>query len=182
MPEFEANDNPSLRRLQARPDANSKRLDSAARRQCRLQWVPHISLVFCEMWETRLSTCRLSAIIAVIRRPRVKARVSHISQKTSEIWGTHCFVALSTGQGNAVGYSPQQRLGGRDKIQARILSGLPSPLAGMAALWANPLRWPASAQDSTRARGNSPRRRRPVVPNARCNQRKRRPFGQPQRF
>jgi hypothetical protein len=30
MPEFEANDNPSLRRLQARLGVNSKRLDSAA--------------------------------------------------------------------------------------------------------------------------------------------------------
>ena len=32
--------------------------------------------------------------IVLIGRLEVKARVSHISPKTSEIWGTHCAVAL----------------------------------------------------------------------------------------
>jgi hypothetical protein len=47
-------------------------------------WVPHISLVFCEMWET--TNLNLSYVGPGIRRPKVV--VSHISQKTSEMWGT----------------------------------------------------------------------------------------------
>jgi hypothetical protein len=41
--------------------------------------VPHISLVFREMWDTADSDYKLL---------RVNAVVSHISRKTSEMWGT----------------------------------------------------------------------------------------------
>ena len=46
--------------------------------------VPHISLVFREMWDTTVLDLRTS-------RPQIKIAVSHISRKTSEMWGTHRF-------------------------------------------------------------------------------------------
>ncbi len=49
------------------------------------QWVPHISLVFREMWDTTAANLKF---LAVQRLPG-EIRVSHISRKTSEIWGTH---------------------------------------------------------------------------------------------
>ena len=51
---------------------------------CNKPWVPHISLVFCEMWDSTNLTFWLRD--ANIGDPA--AVVSHISQKTSEIWGT----------------------------------------------------------------------------------------------
>jgi hypothetical protein len=47
--------------------------------------VPHISLVFREMWDTTNlnEKCLLGSKVR-----RLKAVVSHISRKTSEIWGT----------------------------------------------------------------------------------------------
>jgi len=53
--------------------------------------VPHISLVFREMWDTRLPIYSLSAL----QRLPVGVRVSHISRKTSEIPG---FPVRSTNQ------------------------------------------------------------------------------------
>jgi len=50
----------------------------------RERWVPHISLVFREMWDT--TNLNLSYVGPGIRRSR--AVESHISQKTSEMWGT----------------------------------------------------------------------------------------------
>jgi hypothetical protein len=47
--------------------------------------VPHISLVFREMWDTTA----LHVQFFRVRRPRgLISVVSHISRKTSEIWGT----------------------------------------------------------------------------------------------
>jgi hypothetical protein len=48
-------------------------------------WVPHISLVFREMWDTTALDPRYSAHYQVFRSRSV---VSHISRKTSEMWGT----------------------------------------------------------------------------------------------
>src|SRR5271156_1179484 len=48
------------------------------------QRVPHISLVFREMWETRISLGSLWRS----KNCKLGAAVSHISRKTSEIWGT----------------------------------------------------------------------------------------------
>ncbi len=48
------------------------------------QRVPHISLVFREMWETRISLGSL----CTAKNCGLAAVVSHISRKTSEIWGT----------------------------------------------------------------------------------------------
>jgi hypothetical protein len=52
--------------------------------------VPHISLVFREMWDTTNlnQMCLQGSNVC-----RSKAVVYHISQKTSEIWGTLSFVA-----------------------------------------------------------------------------------------
>jgi hypothetical protein len=52
--------------------------------------VPHISLVFCEMWDTTVFDLRA---LEPIGHVRFRFVVSHISQKTSEIWGTPSFVA-----------------------------------------------------------------------------------------
>ena len=54
-------------------------------------WVPHISLVFREMWDTTdLDVhCQLSEYC------RCSAVVSHISRKTSEMWGTQLCVVSS---------------------------------------------------------------------------------------
>ena len=49
--------------------------------------VPHISLVFREMWDS--TALRLISVQVVKGRPTV---APHISRKTSEIWGTR-FVA-----------------------------------------------------------------------------------------
>jgi hypothetical protein len=48
------------------------------------QGVPHISLVLREMWETAAADLQFPARKGL----PVEVRVSHISQKTSEIWGT----------------------------------------------------------------------------------------------
>jgi hypothetical protein len=47
-------------------------------------WVPHISLVFREMWDTTALDRRIS------HQPNKRLRFveSHISRKTSEMWGT----------------------------------------------------------------------------------------------
>ena len=56
--------------------------------------VPHISLVFCEMWDTTdLNTASFPVSDRVMK---LTAVASHISRKTSEIWGTRWFVT----QGN----------------------------------------------------------------------------------
>jgi len=47
--------------------------------------VPHISLVFREMWDTTALNPRYSAHYQLLRSISV---VSHISRKTSEMWGT----------------------------------------------------------------------------------------------
>jgi HlyD family secretion protein len=49
------------------------------------RWVPHISLVFREMWDT---TALHRSVLFALFAKKVKVRVSHISRKTSEIWGT----------------------------------------------------------------------------------------------
>ena len=61
---------------------NSKSNDLASQRT----WVPHISLVFREMWDSTALTPKL-----LTRNPQfeVNIRQSHISRKTSEMWGTH---------------------------------------------------------------------------------------------
>ena len=46
--------------------------------------VPHISLVFREMWDT--TALNLKVFCAIHRTSRFA--VSHISRETSEIWGT----------------------------------------------------------------------------------------------
>jgi hypothetical protein len=51
--------------------------------------VPHISLVFREMWDTRT----FMFLAGREKTGRWSAVVSHISRKTSEIWGTHWTVA-----------------------------------------------------------------------------------------
>jgi hypothetical protein len=51
--------------------------------------VPHISLVFREMWDTTAVNHNRSA---PNRHLRSKLVVSHISRKTSEMWGTPCSV------------------------------------------------------------------------------------------
>jgi len=48
---------------------------------------PHISLVFCEMWETMNLD-----LFSNLKRGTWSTVVSHISQKTSEIWGTPRFL------------------------------------------------------------------------------------------
>jgi hypothetical protein len=55
--------------------------------------VPHISLLFREMLDTTIldQMCLLGSKVR-----RSKAVVSHISRKTSEIWGTPSFVAEPT--------------------------------------------------------------------------------------
>jgi hypothetical protein len=52
-------------------------------------WVPHISLVFREMWDTTASNPKPSFCDGQFRSRFV---VSHISRKTSEIWGTRWLV------------------------------------------------------------------------------------------
>jgi hypothetical protein len=47
-------------------------------------WVPHISLVFREVWDTTALDRRIPGPT----NERVRFAVSHISRKTSEIWGT----------------------------------------------------------------------------------------------
>jgi len=54
------------------------------------QGVPHISLVFCEMWETRTLIWVVEEF-GMAKAVRWSAVESHISQKTSEIWGTQRF-------------------------------------------------------------------------------------------
>jgi hypothetical protein len=46
--------------------------------------VPHISLVFREMWDTTAAIY----ILRLLRDCQSRSVVSHISRKTSEIWGT----------------------------------------------------------------------------------------------
>jgi hypothetical protein len=46
--------------------------------------VPHISLVFCEMWDTTV----LNWECFRMQRLELSFVVSHISRKTSEMWGT----------------------------------------------------------------------------------------------
>ena len=46
--------------------------------------MPHISLVFREMWDTTSSIPSL----CILNHCRLRAVVSHISRKTSEMWGT----------------------------------------------------------------------------------------------
>src|ERR1700733_2157853 len=53
-------------------------------------WVPHISLVFREMWDTTTLDLRT---LEPNRHFSLRSVVSHISRKTSEIWGTLSFVA-----------------------------------------------------------------------------------------
>jgi hypothetical protein len=52
------------------------------RRGCR---VPHISLVFREMWDT---TDLKPPVFRPNEQVKLRAVVSHISRKTSEIWAT----------------------------------------------------------------------------------------------
>ncbi len=56
-------------------------------------WVPHISLVFREMWDTADVIAQLPAGQSEFEGCQEMAAVSHISRKTSEIWGTQYFVA-----------------------------------------------------------------------------------------
>jgi hypothetical protein len=49
--------------------------------------VPHISLVFREMWDATALHLHLSKV-----RKTLSFVVSHISRKTSEIWGTPRFL------------------------------------------------------------------------------------------
>ena len=49
------------------------------------RWVPHISLVFCEMWDTTTVTLQ---VLVLDGNFRLRFVVSQISQKTSEMWGT----------------------------------------------------------------------------------------------
>ena len=57
--------------------------------------VPHISLVFCEMWDaTAVPLTRFGPVFASSTEG-LKFVVSHISRKTSEIWGTRLFGSLS---------------------------------------------------------------------------------------
>jgi len=55
-------------------------------------WVPHISLVFREMWDsTELDSMFLFSLLSFgisITSRRSRFAESHISRKTSEIWGT----------------------------------------------------------------------------------------------
>jgi hypothetical protein len=48
---------------------------------CHGHWVPHISLVFREMWDTTNFDLRFIGLASGFA-------VSHISRKTSEKWGT----------------------------------------------------------------------------------------------
>jgi hypothetical protein len=50
--------------------------------------VPHISLVFREMWDAT----NLNLFVPTLQRGTWRAVVSHMSRKTSEIWGTPRFV------------------------------------------------------------------------------------------
>jgi hypothetical protein len=53
--------------------------------------VPHISLVFREMWDSADSISRLRIELPRLRNVKnveLSSVVSHISRKTSEIWGT----------------------------------------------------------------------------------------------
>jgi hypothetical protein len=78
---------------------------------------------------------QFSAIIAVNGKLGVKARVSHISQETSEIWGTHRAVAVSTVQGNTVGCSAPLS----QEIQASALAcGDPNAAVESSGAWRNP--------------------------------------------
>jgi hypothetical protein len=61
--------------------------------------VPHISLVFCEMWDTTAFDLR---VLEPTSRFWSNFVVSHISQKTSEIWGTRSCCADSIADANAV--------------------------------------------------------------------------------
>ncbi len=96
----------------------------------REQGVRHISLVFREMWETRRYTGRLSTQLA----KNIKARVSHISRKTSEMWGTPCSVARTWLKNLArlslliflvcLGYAAaQQSSGGFTQVETLIQQG-----------------------------------------------------------
>ena len=52
---------------------------------CNECWVPYISLVFCEMWDS--PAFNLQAL-SHYNNCTLRFVVSHISRKTSEIWGT----------------------------------------------------------------------------------------------
>ena len=52
------------------------------------RWVPHISLVFREMWDTTALSFSLFTPLFAPVGERLRFVVSHISRKTSEIWGT----------------------------------------------------------------------------------------------
>jgi hypothetical protein len=54
------------------------------------RWVPHISLVFGEMWDTTKLDLKCSLWVESLGAIAV---VSHILRKTSEMWGTQRFVA-----------------------------------------------------------------------------------------
>ncbi len=54
-------------------------------------WVPHISLVFGEMWDTTNLNVRP---FWSPKTPRFSAVVSHISPKTSEMWGTQHLLGI----------------------------------------------------------------------------------------
>jgi exodeoxyribonuclease VII small subunit len=65
------------------PLKSVKRRRGISRRNCHSTIGAPYLAVFCEMWDTPLPTCRFSAITAGMGRLGVKARVSHISQKTA---------------------------------------------------------------------------------------------------
>src|SRR5271165_5220521 len=52
------------------------------------RWVPHISLVFREMWETTGLNRSPPRTKRDLRVARTGHLVSHTSRKTSEMWGT----------------------------------------------------------------------------------------------
>ena len=53
--------------------------------------VPHISLVFREMWDTTTLSLQLLRLDAPLDGDPLRFVVSHISRKTSEMWGTRQF-------------------------------------------------------------------------------------------
>jgi hypothetical protein len=70
--------------------------------------VPHISLVFREMWDTTAFDLRT---LEPNKHIKLRFVVSHISRKTSEIWGTRGFVAEPNLAMGAVWRNPYPRAG-----------------------------------------------------------------------
>jgi hypothetical protein len=67
-----------------RPSKAYSNAENASFFSCHESRVPHISLVFREMWDTT----KVSFSLCVLKYFQLRAVESHISRKTTEMWGT----------------------------------------------------------------------------------------------